>query len=132
MYDKGIIIGGLDIFLCIAAFPAWYVAACGKAGYRPNPVLPISENQCIESKEYMKQYHMQLLQQWRDSAVRHDVTTFTASDNKTYDISLTDTCLKCHSNKSEFCDTCHNYAGVSPNCWECHNVPANATSQVTK
>jgi hypothetical protein len=39
----------------------------------------------------------------------------TASDNKTYDISLTGTCLKCHPNKVEFCDRCHNYNAVAPN-----------------
>ena len=132
MYDKGKIIGGLAIFLCMATFPAWYVAASGKADYRPKPVPPVSENQCVESTEYMRQYHMQLLQQWRDSAVRHDSTIYAASDNKTYTISLTGTCLKCHSNKTEFCDTCHNYSGVSPNCWECHNVPSDITSSETK
>jgi len=132
VYDKGKIIGGLAIFLCVAAFPAWYVTASGKADYHPNPVLPVGENQCVESTEYMKQYHMQLLQQWRDADVRKDITTYTASDNKTYKISLTGTCLQCHSNKSEFCDSCHNYEGVSPNCWECHNVPPGVTTQASK
>lgn len=132
MYDKGKIIGGLTIFLCLATFPVWYIVATGKADYRPNPVLPVSENQCIESREYMRQYHMQLLQQWRDSAVRDNASTYTASDNKTYDINLTGTCLGCHSNKAEFCDACHNYSAVSPNCWECHNVPSTPTADAAK
>jgi len=132
VFDKGKIVGGLAIFLCLATFPVWYLIATGKADYHPNPVLPASENQCIESKEYMRQYHMQLLQQWRDSAVRSNLQVYVSSDNKTYDISLTGTCLNCHSNKTEFCDTCHNYSAVSPNCWECHNVPTNTIQQVTK
>jgi hypothetical protein len=132
VYDKGKIIGGLAIFLCVAAFPAWYVTASGKAEYRPQPVLPVGEKQCVESAEYMRQYHMQLLQQWRDSAVRNGVTVYTASNNKTYDIKLTGTCLNCHSNKAEFCDTCHNYSGVSPNCWECHNIPPATASGAAK
>jgi hypothetical protein len=123
MYDKGNIIGGLAVFLCLATFPVWYIAASGKADYRPDPVLPASENKCVESTQYMKEYHMQLLQQWRDSAVRDGVSIYVASDNTTYDIGLTGTCLKCHSNKSEFCDRCHNYTGVAPNCWNCHNIP---------
>ena len=40
-----------------------------------------------------------------------------------YDISLAGTCMKCHSNKAEFCDRCHDYAGVSPDCWSCHVAP---------
>lgn len=125
MYDKGKVLGGLAVFLCLASFPVWYSAASGKAAPYAGPVLPASENKCVESTQYMKEYHMQLLQQWRTSVVRDGVYTYTASDNSTYDINLTGNCLKCHSNKAEFCDSCHNYTGVSPNCWECHNIPAN-------
>ncbi|NQT35640.1 hypothetical protein HQ587_10660 [bacterium] len=32
-------------------------------------------------------------------------------------------CLDCHSNKSNFCDKCHNYVAVDPYCWECHIIP---------
>jgi len=31
--------------------------------------------------------------------------------------------MDCHNNKTKFCDQCHNYAGVSPYCWECHIEP---------
>jgi hypothetical protein len=123
VYDKGKVILGLAIFLCLASFPVWYVAASGKADYRPTPVIATSDNQCVESTQYMKEYHMQLLQKWRDESVRNGHSTYTAGDNRTYDISLTGTCLSCHSNKAEFCDSCHNYEGVTPNCWSCHNVP---------
>jgi hypothetical protein len=36
---------------------------------------------------------------------------------------LQNTCLNCHNNKSKFCDQCHNYAEVTPYCWECHIEP---------
>ena len=29
-------------------------------------------------------------------------------------MSLSNTCLDCHSNKAEFCDNCHTYASVKP------------------
>jgi hypothetical protein len=132
MYDKGKVIGGLAIFVCAVTFPAWYVAASGKADYRPQPVLPVSENQCIESAEYMKEYHMQLLQKWRDLSVRDGISTYAGSDNRTYEISLTGTCLHCHSNKAEFCDQCHSYSGISPNCWDCHNIPPKPAQQGAK
>ena len=38
-------------------------------------------------------------------------------------MSLTNTCLGCHSNKAQFCDQCHNYLEVTPYCWDCHVDP---------
>ena len=34
--------------------------------------------------------------------------------------SLSNTCMACHSNKTQFCDQCHNYLAVTPTCWGCH------------
>jgi len=31
--------------------------------------------------------------------------------------------MKCHTDKAKFCDRCHNYVGVTPNCWDCHVEP---------
>jgi hypothetical protein len=31
--------------------------------------------------------------------------------------------MECHSNKTKFCDQCHNYMGVAPYCWDCHIAP---------
>jgi hypothetical protein len=123
MFDKGKVLGGLAVFLCLASFPLWYIAAQGKSAYPPDPVVYPGSEQCVESKEYMSKYHMQLLEQWRNQAVRQGNRVYNASDNKTYDISLTGTCLKCHPNKAEFCDRCHTYNGIEPNCYNCHNIP---------
>jgi len=123
VYDADKIITGLVIFLCLATFPVWYVAVSGKAGYKPEPKIITEEKQCIESTQYMKEEHMHLLKDWQESAVREGVRTYIASDGKEYEISLTGTCLKCHPNKAEFCDQCHDYVGVKPYCWDCHNLP---------
>lgn len=40
-----------------------------------------------------------------------------------FEMSLQNTCMDCHSNKKEFCDQCHDYANVSPFCWDCHVAP---------
>jgi hypothetical protein len=42
---------------------------------------------------------------------------------KVYYKSLQVTCMDCHSNKSKFCDQCHNYMGITPYCWDCHIEP---------
>ena len=44
-----------------------------------------------------------------------------ALNTQTSNRSLSATCLgECHGAKADFCDRCHNYAAVSPPCWNCH------------
>jgi hypothetical protein len=123
MYDTGKIIPGLVVFGVLLTTPIWYSLATGGVNQAPELQLPTSENQCIESTQWMRDNHMHLLDDWRQMVVRDGIRTYVASDGKEYEISLTGTCLDCHSDKKEFCDQCHNYAGVTPNCWECHEVP---------
>ncbi|HBT95985.1 MAG TPA: menaquinol oxidoreductase [Coriobacteriia bacterium] len=77
---------------------------------------------CVESGEYMKSSHMQLLGQWRDSVVRDGQSTYLSSAGKSYAMSLDDTCLSCHGDPGAFCDSCHSYTGVAMDCWGCHAV----------
>ena len=121
MNDKKFIITGVVIFLVIVTFPFWYNR--GKAAPAPEPVLTakaLAAKECIRSKEYMTSEHMQLLDVWRESVVREGKRVYVNPDGKEYNMSLSNTCLDCHSNKVEFCDRCHNYASVRPYCWDCH------------
>ena len=124
MYDANKIIPGLIIFFCIITFPIWLTAASGKLAYAPEPQIVTEEEQCVESVEWMRANHMDLVLDWREIVVRDGIRTWVASDGKEYTISLTSTCMDCHSNKAEFCDQCHNYVGGQPDCWTCHNEPA--------
>ncbi len=122
--DSGRIALGLVIFLILVSFPIWYTATRGQSDYRPELEYPKGETACVESKEYMKSLHMDLLNEWRDSVVRKGVRTYTSNaDHHQYDMSLQNTCMKCHQNKAAFCDRCHNYVGVDPSCWACHVEP---------
>jgi hypothetical protein len=123
MYDASKIIPGLVIFGVLITSPIWYSLAKGQINYVPEPEILPGETQCVESASYMADNHMHLLDKWRQMVVRDGEDTYIATDGKEYDISLTGTCLQCHSNKEEFCDRCHDYAAVTPNCWDCHNVP---------
>ena len=121
MNDKGKIITGLVIFFIIFTFPFWYNR--GKAASVPEPVLsPIAKKagECVRSKEYMKAEHMQLLDIWRHNVVRGAERMFVNPEGKLFNMSLSNTCLDCHSNKAEFCDRCHDYASARPYCWDCH------------
>ena len=121
MKDKKFIVTGVIIFIVIVTFPFWYNR--GKAA--PAPELQLTEKAkaakvCVRSTDYMKAEHMQLLDLWRDSVVRRGDRIYVSPSGQEYNMSLSNTCLDCHSNKAEFCDRCHNYASVRPYCWNCH------------
>ena len=65
--------------------------------------------------------------EYKIEVVRNGKRMYVASDGKTYEMSLQNECIRCHSNKTQFCDQCHNYAGLkadsTPYCWTCHIPP---------
>ena len=127
MYDTGKIIPGLIIFVGLITFPIW--SSGFQAGKAPEPKLntpeieAMAEKKCVESKEFMRKEHMQMLNNWRDEVVREGKRFRVEADGKELEKSLQKTCMKCHANKKEFCDTCHTYASISPYCWDCHVAP---------
>lgn len=121
MNDKGKIIAGLVIFIVIVTFPFWY--NLGKAAPAPEPLLTETAKaagECVLPKAEIKTEHMQLLDVWRDTVVRDGHRIYVNAKGKKFDMSLSNTCLDCHSNKKDFCDRCHTYASVDPYCWDCH------------
>ncbi|MBI5639962.1 MAG: sulfate reduction electron transfer complex DsrMKJOP subunit DsrJ [Nitrospirae bacterium] len=131
MYNGGKIIVGLVVFIALFAFPFYY--NIGKAMEKPEPKTDTpailqwekehGKKECVESKEFMRSEHMQLLNDWRDSVVRNGDRIYTNAAGKQFTMSLQNTCMNCHSNKKEFCDKCHNYMAVKPYCWGCHIQP---------
>ena len=76
----------------------------------------------------MRATHMKVLDSWRDAVVRNDDRAPVSVSGRQYDKSLQNGCMKCHSNKEEFCDKCHSYVEVKPTCWECHVEPKEKKS----
>ncbi len=123
MRDRGLILGCLAIFVGLVTSPMWFNLAAGTSPKGPELKLPTKEKHCVAPVEYMRTSHMELLASWREEVVRRSGRTFVAYDGTTYNMSLTQTCLKCHGSKADFCDRCHEYAGVAPYCWDCHIDP---------
>jgi hypothetical protein len=132
LYDGGKIIIGLLIFVGIATFPFYY--NIGKKNIKPEPKVDTpaiqewekqyGKKECVESKEFMRTEHMQLINLWRDSVVRNMNRLYISTSNhKKFNMSLQNGCMQCHSNKKKFCDECHNYMAVRPFCWDCHIQP---------
>ncbi|MCP4757153.1 MAG: cytochrome C [Proteobacteria bacterium] len=134
MYDAGKIIAGLVVFIGIITYPIW-----GSIGDSVNPPKPVikTAGKCVESAEFMKANHMQMLEEWRQSVVRDSERVYVSKTYGTmHDKSLSSTgpslanpgeekksCMGCHPNKEQFCDSCHDYASVDPYCWSCHIEP---------
>ena len=123
MYDSGKVIAGIIIFLLLMTLPILYNITVGNADYRVDPVKPAGKETCVKNTEWMKSWHMDLLNDWRDEVVRGGNRVHVGDDGHKYNKSLTNTCLDCHDKKSQFCDKCHDYAGVNVYCWDCHLIP---------
>lgn len=123
----GLIIPGLAIFAIGITFPFWY--GKGKPAAPPElsldtpAIAALTEKRCVEDTAFMRANHMKLLQAWRDESVREGLRHYTAKDGRVFEKSLTGSCIRCHENKEQFCDRCHNYVDASPSCFDCHVVP---------
>ena len=125
MNDKKWIKLGLIIFVALFTFPLWYNLGLKAGKAAPAPLLELTEKAkaaeaCVRSTDYMKAEHMKVLDLWRHSVVRNAERIYVNSKGQEFTMSLSNTCLDCHSNKAEFCDRCHDYASVRPYCWDCH------------
>lgn len=126
MYDGMKIIPGILLFVILLSFPVWYDRLNGSPEIS-EPELLSGKKYCVMPKGYMRANHMVLLNEWRDTVIRDGNRSKVTSGNDTYDKSLSKSCMKCHSNKTNFCDRCHGRLNVNPACWDCHNPPEEST-----
>jgi hypothetical protein len=118
MTDKPKIVAGIIVVVVVLTFPFWYALASGRTSSPPELAKPAG--QCLEDVEFMKAHHVDLLKQWREAVVRDGQKMYPSTHQGACEMSLTKTCLGCHTNRANFCDRCHNYADVHPTCWDCH------------
>ena len=126
MHDGGKIIAGLAAFIAVAALPFWH-SALGDRPVKPEPKLVTQEKQCVADRATMRASHMDMLNTWRDTVVRKGERSFVTAAGRSFNMSLSNTCMSCHPNKKEFCDSCHTYLAVAPYCWDCHVEPKEKT-----
>ena len=141
MTDRLRITAGLVVAVAGLTSPFWYTWAAGHPGAPPRLELP--EGRCVEDREWMRDHHMQLLDQWRTAVVREGQSTYVSKAYRTtHEMSLTKTCMGCHTSRETFCDRCHEYADVASlhplrqfgttefgktpgiGCWDCHHKAA--------
>jgi len=85
-------------------------------------------SQCVRPTDFMLRHHMDLIKHQRDLAVHEGIRD---TDNDL------DGCVACHVSvgadgqaipinaEKQFCDTCHEFAAVHLNCFDCHATVPN-------
>lgn len=128
--------------LVMALLSAALISAAAQAGDRiPTPTIPKAEGKavpggpegCVEPVEVMRKDHMEFILHQRDETVHKGIRTTKYSFTE---------CINCHvvrddnqmpvNHKSEkhFCNSCHTYASVQIDCFECHSsTPATNVPQ---
>jgi succinate dehydrogenase hydrophobic anchor subunit len=74
---------------------------------------------CIKKPEWMIYNHGYLLKKWRDEVVRDGNRFLPEYGEKGFT-----TCYSCHSYR-DFCSSCHQKIGISPDCFSCHIAQEN-------
>jgi hypothetical protein len=121
MYHKGYVALGIILFLALLAMPYWVNAGVPKYENIKDEIKR-PEGKCVRDKEWMAAYHMELLNEWRELAVRDGVRHY-PTDNGVFNVTLTE-CWQCHEDYENFCKKCHDFMEVHPVCWECHYNPS--------
>lgn len=116
----------IGVFCLVMIVP--FILGAGKAQSAPDldldtpQIAALDVKECVEPVEYMRSSHMALLDQWRSEVVREGATEYVSSSGQVFEMGLDETCLGCHSNPEEFCETCHEYNNVEVYCWDCHGL----------
>jgi hypothetical protein len=96
----------------------------------PLPVIEAGTGErCVEETAFMRRNHMELLRHQRDRTVHDGIRTTKHSLAN---------CVTCHASRKTgrvtgadgFCASCHSYAGVTLDCFECHADKPAATAAV--
>jgi [DsrC]-trisulfide reductase subunit J len=88
-------------------------------------------DKCVRPTEFMRRNHMNLILHQRDETMHEGIRT------EKY---LLTNCVDCHANpktnsvlgKDGFCESCHEYAAVSIDCFSCHSPSPEKTGPAQK
>lgn len=127
-----ILVGGLSAMLLAPTS-----SADQPPGRVPHPAISVDKTtQCIDSPEVMRRSHMDMLKHQRDRTVHLGERRVKVTLNG---------CIDCHAGKGAgaaagsvtgsaqaFCESCHRYAAVKLDCFECHQSrPASTPAPVS-
>jgi len=118
----------------------WWLVCASAVAEEPSLLLPVIPpalvgEQCVEPSDVMRRDHMRFLMHQRDETVHNGIRGARHS--------LVG-CIGCHAQTNaegaaipvnapgQFCESCHGFAGVSLDCFECHAVvPAGGQARTS-
>ncbi|MBP6337030.1 MAG: hypothetical protein KA375_05510 [Vitreoscilla sp.] len=115
--------------LVLALLLAPFISLAAEGSRTPMPVIEkaTAGTTCVADPATMRRTHMDLLKHQRNDTVRGGVRTGASSLKA---------CINCHASQqthsvvqaeTNFCVSCHSYAAVQIDCFECHSSkPAGA------
>ncbi len=122
----------IPVLAAILALPPG-VARAGEPTWLPKPARGQGEK-CVADTDWMRRNHMTVLMHQRDATVHDGIRTERFSLKG---------CIECHAVKGadnkpvaitspqHFCRTCHDYAAVRVDCFECHASRPEAKTTTT-
>jgi len=111
-YRWSVTMGLLVIATPLALSFVAYASGTQLSASPATPKMPIQR--CILDTPSARYHHMTYLKERRDQVVRDGRRSGQVTSN------LMSTCSGCHGEQSQFCDKCHERAGVSLDCFGCH------------
>ena len=127
---------GRQVLRGLTALFALFVLGPAQAGEErtPRPVIEraIKGEQCVADTASMRRNHMDMLKHQRDDTVHGGI--------RGAKFSLAG-CIDCHASAkthsvaqapTDFCVSCHSYAAVRIDCFECHSSKPSAVALQTK
>jgi len=76
---------------------------------------------CVADPAFMRRNHMDLLKHQRDDTMRGGIRTGAYSLKACIDCHASQTTGSVSADNSNFCQSCHRYAAVTIDCFECHS-----------
>lgn len=100
-----------------------------KAAGVPRPFIEVARGeQCVEETDFMRKNHMNLLMHQRDKTVHAGIRTKKHSLKNCIDCHASVTTNSVTGSNENFCQSCHSYAAVKIDCFECHATKPKATT----
>jgi hypothetical protein len=119
----------MRVLTLLASFFVAQVLYAAEPSRVPQPLIKAGDGaNCVADTVFMKKNHMDLLKHQRDDTVHEGIRAAKFSLKG---------CVNCHASKTsnsviaepgDFCRSCHSYAGVSLDCFECHNAKAQTAT----
>lgn len=112
---------GVPVLLLGLMFGGVASASDGAASRVPQPVIEAARGgQCVADPAFMRRNHMGLLKHQRDDTLRGGIRTGKYSLKTCIDCHASQTTNSVAASDTNFCQSCHSYAAVKIDCFECH------------